>query len=164
MLKKSPDQVQVEERPSRAFVGLDRHGIEFPDSTPVEVPTRLRMPQRQVDRVREIIRQEMSRQAAAEELETFEEADDFELPDVEAFSPYEENFEPVVLSRSPANGGGKEKVDEDRSLGGRTKVDPGGDGRVSSDVAAASRKGADGGSGALPDVDPGAPGDKGKAR
>lgn len=84
---------------------LDSHGIEHPDPTPIEIPTRLRVPQRQVDRIREMIRQEMSQAAAASGVETFEEADDFYMEDVEFSSPYEEVFEPLT---SPDDGG---KVD-----------------------------------------------------
>lgn len=74
---------------------LDEHGIEHPDPTPVEIPTRLKLPQRQVDRMREMIRQEMSQAAQAAGVETFDEADDFFLDDVEFTSPYEEVFEPA---------------------------------------------------------------------
>lgn len=77
-----------------AFVGLDSAGLEHPDQRRVEIPTRLKLPQRQVDRVRSIIRQEMSRRAVDEGKESFEEADDFEIDDLEPFSPYEEVFEP----------------------------------------------------------------------
>lgn len=76
------------------FVGLDADGFEHPDPRPVELPTRLRMPQRQVDRVRSIIRQELSDEARVRGVETFQESDDFEMDDVEPFSPYEEVFEP----------------------------------------------------------------------
>lgn len=50
----------------------------------------------QNDRVRQIIRHEMFKQAmGAPGHETFEEADDFELPDGDQWvSPYEEQFDP----------------------------------------------------------------------
>lgn len=47
------------------------------------------------DRIRSIIRHELFQQQANKEAETFEEADDFDLPDGEEWiSPYEEQFEP----------------------------------------------------------------------
>lgn len=137
-MKKSPDEVMRDERPSRKY-GLDMHGIEYPDPTPVEVPTRLQMPQRQVDRVRSIIRQEISSRASQLERETFEEADDFVMDDVEPFSPYEEVFEPLtsvskdVRVDSPGNSGVKEK-----SHGKASAVDGGGSGGSSEGVVDAS--------------------------
>lgn len=87
------------------FIGLDEYGIEHPDPRPIEVPSRLKMPQRQVDRVREIIRQEFSRRAMEDGKESFEEADDFDIPGEEPFSPYEEVFEPQSTN------GGERDVD-----------------------------------------------------
>lgn len=47
------------------------------------------------ERIRQIIRHELFRQQANEEAESFEEADDFDLPDGEEWvSSYEEKFEP----------------------------------------------------------------------
>lgn len=80
------------------FIGLDKKGLEHPDPRPVEIPTRLKLPQRQVDRVREIIRQEMSRKAEEGGYESFAEADDFDIPGEDPVSPYEEVFEPVLTS------------------------------------------------------------------
>lgn len=74
---------------------LNEQGYEIPDNTPVELPSRLRVPQSRVDQIRGYIREEMSRSAAKDQQESFEEADDFNLPDGEDwFSPYEETFEP----------------------------------------------------------------------
>lgn len=82
---------------------LDQNGYEIPDNTPVELPTRLRVSVNRVTQMRQLIRAELSRQAADQGDETFEEADDFDLPDGEEwFSPYEEDFEPV--SSSPESG------------------------------------------------------------
>lgn len=111
----------------KEFIGLDASGFEHPDPRPVEIPTRLKLPQRQVDRVREIIRQEMSRKAEGEGFESFEEADDFDIPGEDPVSPYEEVFEPVVESSSPGNGPGKEKgnVEVGGQRGRREDVDSG---------------------------------------
>jgi len=109
----------------RDYLVLDADGFEHPDPRPVEVPTRLKLPQRQVDRVREIIRQEMSRAAVANGVESFDEADDFSMEDVEPFSPYEEIFEPQltsgeergIMSSRPNGGTDKESKDGERSSG-----------------------------------------------
>lgn len=95
-MSKHRNRELVEERPSRQHqeFGTRGDGYEYPDPTPVEMPTRLRLPQRQVDRVREIVRREMSRAAEAEGFESFEDADDFEIEGEEPVSPYEEVFEP----------------------------------------------------------------------
>lgn len=77
---------------------LNEQGYEIPDNTPVELPSRLRMPMSRTAQIRNMIRFEMSRSAAEQGAETFEEADDFNLPDGEQWvSPYEETFEPPVL-------------------------------------------------------------------
>lgn len=57
-------------------------------------PTNLRLSQH--DRIRNLIRHEMFRQQLGkEEAESFEEADDFDLPENEEWvSPYEEQFDP----------------------------------------------------------------------
>lgn len=60
------------------------------DNTPVEIPTRLRLPQSRTDQIRSFIRQELSRQALDQGHETFEEADDFEIDEEDSpLSPYE---------------------------------------------------------------------------
>jgi len=79
-----------------------KDGKEYPDPLPLEKPSRLRLPS-QVERMRAIVRREMSMAAASQSLETFEEADDFELEDVEWTSPYEEVFEPAL----PSSGAGQ---------------------------------------------------------
>lgn len=59
------------------------------DATPVEVPTRLKMPASRAEQIREFIRHELSLQAAAQGHETFEEADDFSIDETEPLTPYE---------------------------------------------------------------------------
>lgn len=64
--------------------------------------TQLRMSNN--DRVRQLIRHELFRRAiAAEGHETFDEADDFDLPDGEEWvSPYEEKFDPPSDDPTPS--------------------------------------------------------------
>lgn len=61
------------------------------DTTRVEVPTRLRLPQNRTDQLRQYIREELSRAAADQGHESFEEADDIEPDDEDAmpYSPFE---------------------------------------------------------------------------
>lgn len=67
--------------------------IEVVDETPVAKPLRLKIPS-QSERVMEYVRYEQFRAQQSREVETFEEADDFDLDnDEEWFSPYEEVFE-----------------------------------------------------------------------
>jgi len=79
--------------------------FEYPDPTPVVARPNLRMPVSAVLRTRLMIQQEISRQAALQGSETFEEADDFSLSDEEWVSPYEQVFEPPVPVDSAHEGG-----------------------------------------------------------
>ena len=58
---------------------------------PVAKPTRLRVPT-QSERIMQLVRAEQLRAQQDREVETFEEADDFELDGEEWFSPYEEQY------------------------------------------------------------------------
>lgn len=77
------------------------------DNTPVEMPTRLRLPQSRTDQMRAFIRQEMSRQAAETGHETFEEADDFEINEEDLpLTPYElMDLEPPAEPTTPLQNG-----------------------------------------------------------
>ena len=67
---------------------------EASDPTPIAKPTRLQVPT-QSDRIMQMVLQKIASVSQHEELETFEEADDFELDEGEQwFSPYEQVFEP----------------------------------------------------------------------
>lgn len=67
----------------------DELGFEVPDSRPVEVPTRLKMPLSRAEQIRAFIRHELSRSADENGRESFEEADDFSIDEAEPYSPYE---------------------------------------------------------------------------
>lgn len=77
---------------------LDKDGRFYPDPTPVAPPVGFTEDIDMFERVRSMVRREMSQQAASEGFETFEEADDFDVEDdMEPFSPYEmilEQFRP----------------------------------------------------------------------
>lgn len=69
------------------------------DNRPVEIPTRLRLPQSRTDQIRSFIRQELSQVAQAQKFESFEDSEDFEIDeDAEpALTPYEmADLEPVA--------------------------------------------------------------------
>lgn len=69
-------------------VSVTRH--EMLDDTPVAIPMKFRRVQTQAEKMREIIRQEMSRAAENSGMETWEEADDFSIDDeYDPTSPYE---------------------------------------------------------------------------
>lgn len=77
------------------YVGLDDNGSEVLDDTPVAIPVRFqRQPTilQEILDTRNLIRNEMSRMAAEEGNETFEEADDFYIvgeDDLDPYSPHE---------------------------------------------------------------------------
>lgn len=75
---------------------LDERGWEVPDSTPVAWPAGVRRPETLTDQIRRLVRMEVSRAAAEQGLETFEESDDFDVEDEDEFrSPYELTEMPV---------------------------------------------------------------------
>lgn len=76
---------------------LDERGREICDDTPAAVPVRISRVS-EVDRVRYIVREMMSRQAELEGNESFDEADDFDVGDDDfPENPFEPNFEPEVV-------------------------------------------------------------------
>lgn len=69
---------------------FDERGRELPDPTPIDVPLNWKRPPSMQDLIKQHIRVEMSRQAADTGMETFEEADDFEVDeDPDPLSQYE---------------------------------------------------------------------------
>lgn len=67
---------------------------ETPSDKPVAIPARFMRPPTLQEQVRNLVRGEMSRQAAEEGHETFEEADDFDIgDDYDPTSPYEMDFD-----------------------------------------------------------------------
>lgn len=65
-------------------------GQEIPDPTPVELPLGFRRPPSIHELIKAAVRDEMSREAESQGMETFDEADDFDVDDDEEInSPYE---------------------------------------------------------------------------
>lgn len=68
--------------------------VEVLSPTPVVKPLNLRVPS-QSERILALVRYEYARAQQSQEVESFEDADDFSLDDGEEwFSPYEEVYEP----------------------------------------------------------------------
>lgn len=78
---------------------LNDRGQEVVDSTPLEAPLRVSVPSSSTQSIRAIVQREMSRLAELDEMETFEEADDFDIEDdpVDPRTPYEAVFDPIPL-------------------------------------------------------------------
>lgn len=81
--------------------------FEYPDPVPLAPPVNLRVPSGMRQLVQEMIRQEMSQLAELHEMETFEEADDFEIEDdpLDPLTPYEKVFDPKDADKAPRVGG-----------------------------------------------------------
>lgn len=86
---------------------LNDRGHEVPDPTPVEWPAGVRRPETLTEQIQRLVRVQMSQFAQEQGLETFEEADDFDIEDEEGapFSPYEltEMQEERTLARDASN-------------------------------------------------------------
>lgn len=81
--------VQVEQSLSK--IALDSFGREMPDSTPIAPPLGYQKQPSMVDHIRALVARGLDTQARAAGLETFEEANDFEVgDDYEPETPYEQ--------------------------------------------------------------------------
>lgn len=78
--------------------GLDEFGREIPDPTPLSLPSGFKRPETLAEQVQRLVRNQISREAAEAGYETFDEAEDFDLPDdpTDPTTPYEEYFDPVL--------------------------------------------------------------------
>lgn len=77
-------------------------GVEKPDPTPVQIPIEMRKPESMDDRIRRIIQHSLSVRARQVGLESFEEADDFDIEDefdLDPTSPWEENLENAIIDQ-----------------------------------------------------------------
>lgn len=78
---------------------LNARGQEVPDPNPTTLPAGFKYPESLIETVRRLIRSEsLSNYANSQEVDTFEEAEDFEIDDdsFDPSSPYEEVFDPVL--------------------------------------------------------------------
>lgn len=123
--------------------GLDTHGHEIPDPTPVEPPIGYVKQPSLAEQIRQaILSDRLKREAEEAGLETFEEADDFNVgDDYDPSSPYEETFEPVVPAPAPAPVVEAEnRVAETLQPLGEPEVPPGNEGSPS-DAPPGAKKG-----------------------
>lgn len=76
---------------------LNARGHEVGDPDPVEIPAGFRRPETLAEQVKRLIRTSLSEHAAASGMETFEEAEDFDVEDdFDPTTPYEVFFDPVL--------------------------------------------------------------------
>jgi len=70
-------------------------GHEIPDPTPVTIPVNLRRTESMDERIARIVQYSLSKSAEEQGLETFDEADDFDIPDdpIDPTTPYEADFD-----------------------------------------------------------------------
>lgn len=76
---------------------LTEKGRELGDPVPMEPPLGIYQTPSLIEQIRRSVAEELSRQAAAQGFETWEEANDFDVPGdpLDPSSPYEEQFEPT---------------------------------------------------------------------
>lgn len=89
---------------------IDEDGMEVNNPAPLEVPEGFKRPATLLEQIRRVLRTEVSRQAAAQDMESWEEANDFAVEDEfdieEPMSPYTEMVpeapadEPVVTDET----------------------------------------------------------------
>jgi len=79
-----------------------RGRAEVADGTPVAIPVHLQKSESMDERIRRIVQFSASQAAKQQGLETFEEADDFDIPDdpIDPSTPYEEDFDIAAISAS----------------------------------------------------------------
>ena len=80
------------------FGGLDEFGHEIPDPRPLAIPTDLGRPETLAEQVQRLVRS-ASREIASQtdDIETFEESEDFDVDDdFDPATPYELHFDPVL--------------------------------------------------------------------
>lgn len=85
------------EMPVNKMSGYNERGEEIPDSRPMALPVGFKRPLPLGQRIRALVQQELlNRELGDKGIETFEEADDFDVPDdpADPCTPFEENFDP----------------------------------------------------------------------
>lgn len=97
-------------------------GKETISDVPKAAPLKMRRPANHWDDIRALIRQEMSEAASNQGMESFEDADDFDVgDDFDPTSPYELNFDPDFTDQSNVM---KEEVpDGEQQSNNQTSVD-----------------------------------------
>lgn len=82
----------------REYSTYNDKGEEIPDPRPVALPVGITTPVPLGDRIRQLVLNEIvKRDLHAAGIETFDEADDFDVPDepIDRMTPFEETFDPL---------------------------------------------------------------------
>lgn len=97
---------------------VNEKGQEVPDPTPMAPPVGYVKQQSLAEQIREMVRSEKLRlEVEAQGLETFEEADDFDIgDDYDPSSPYENEFDPPISELAAA--GEQSLAERAKSTGG----------------------------------------------
>lgn len=105
MLKKLKELLALSEKPLQAL-HHDKEGRELPDPTPVAPPVGYVKQKSMTEIIREQVRSHHLQAAAeAQGLETFEEAEDFDIgDDLDPSTPYEAVFDPPPQPAAPPAG------------------------------------------------------------
>lgn len=79
----------------------DEEGREIPDPRPMEVPSGMKVPETMAERLMRLMRNDprfaQNYLGAGDDVESFEEADDFDVgDDIDPVSPFEEHFDPAL--------------------------------------------------------------------
>lgn len=115
-------------------------GEEVLDTTPVNIPVRFKIPIPLNERIKQMVRQEASQLAQQNGQETFEEADDFDIPDdnPDPTTPWEEDFDPQVpfvgSRESEIRAGVVPDIDESKIHAGKKEIQ-----RIRREKASASK-------------------------
>lgn len=71
--------------------------VEHPDPQPLAIPARMKVPERLADQIKRLVKASIDDYARATGQETFDESEDFDVPDeLDPNSPYEEFHDPVL--------------------------------------------------------------------
>lgn len=109
--------------------GYNDRGEEIPDPRPVELPVGFRPPKSLHDTMRDLLRnEEFRRSLEAKDMESFEEADDFEPDDPDPMArstPYEKNFDPdhVFTREQEIRSGFVEEIPLEKKIKARETID-----------------------------------------
>lgn len=71
----------------------NNRGEEVPDPRPIELPVGFKAPLPLSDEIRLMLQRQVQNELSDKGIETFEDADDFDIPDEDMSAPWEEGFE-----------------------------------------------------------------------
>lgn len=118
----------VDEDGVQASSGIGVDGLEYPDPVPMAPPVGWNAPPTMAQFIRQFVRQELvNRELANAGFETFDEADDLDIPDdLDPHSSYEDEFEPLTdeaRSDIKSSLGQTKETDDGKSSFNKGRVD-----------------------------------------